>query len=162
MPGFIQRLFARKPGHRQPLVLAVTADLCFYSGVLNAACSAQWRTEWARTLNRAAEICRSKSPPIVIYDSDLPGTEWGRAFDQLSAVPNRPRILLAARGIDEELWRSVLRHHGYDVVERTASSEQLGRVFRFAWLSLSASTNVGDAVAHAAAVGAGLRDPRAL
>jgi hypothetical protein len=93
-------------------------------------------------LNRATDICRLKSPPIVIYDSDLPGVEWGWAFDRLSAVQNSPRILLAAPRIDEELWRNVLRRHGYDVVERTASSEQLGRVFRFAWLSLPASANV--------------------
>jgi hypothetical protein len=45
--------------------------------------------------------------------------------------------LLAAPSIDEELWKNVLSRHGYDVVERTASSEQLGRVFRFAWLSFS-------------------------
>jgi hypothetical protein len=147
MPGLIQRLFAPSPtrgiagipdNNRPPRVLAVTADLGFYSGVLNAATSARWRTDWARTLNRAIEICRLKSPPIVIYDGNLPGVEWGSAFDRLGAVPNRPRILLAAPSIDEELWRNVLRRHGYDVVERAASSEQLGRAFRFAWLSLPA------------------------
>ena len=145
MPGLIQRLFAPSQdrgdtkiigNNRYPRVLAVTADLCFYSGVLNAASSAQWRTDWARTLNRAIEICLSETPPIVIYDGNLPGVEWGQAFDRLSALPNHPRILLAAPSIDEELWRNVLRRNGYDVVERAASSEQLGRVFRFAWLSL--------------------------
>jgi hypothetical protein len=151
MPGLIQRLLGPPPARgitgmaenkHQPRVLAVTADLCFYSGVLNAASSVRWRTEWARTLNRAVEICRLKSPPIVIYDSNLPGVEWGCAFDQLSSVPSRPRILLAAPSIDEELWRNVLRRRGYDVVERAASSEQLGRVFRFAWLSLLTPADV--------------------
>jgi DNA-binding response OmpR family regulator len=146
MPGLIQRFFASSPNpaipeihankSRQPRVLAVTADLCFYSGVLSAASSARWRTDWARTLNRAVEMCRSKSPPIVIYDSNLPGVDWRSAFDRLSAVPSHPRILLAAPSIDEELWENVLRRHGYDVVERAANSEQLERVFRFAWLSL--------------------------
>jgi hypothetical protein len=145
MPGLIQRLLAPSPGggitgtaenNRHPLVLAVTADLCFYAGVLNAATSAGWRTEWARTLNRAVEISRLNSPPIVIYDGNLPDAEWGWAFDRLSSVPSRRRILLAAPSIDEELWRNVLRRHGYDVVDRAANSEQLGRAFRFAWLSL--------------------------
>jgi hypothetical protein len=151
MPDLIQRLFAILPArgiagvacnNGGPRVLAVTADLCFYSSVLNAATSARWRTEWARTLNRAVEICRLKSPPIVIYDGNLPGVEWGWAFDLLSAVPGRARILLAATSIDEELWRNVLSRHGYDVVERAASSEQLGRVFRFAWLSLPTPADV--------------------
>jgi hypothetical protein len=105
MPGLIHRLLAPSPSrgiagivenNRHPLVLAVSADLGFYAGVLNAASSVRWRTEWARTLNRAIEICRLKSPPIVIYDSNLPGVEWGSAFDRLSAVPNHSRILLAA------------------------------------------------------------------
>jgi hypothetical protein len=69
------------PECRQPRVLAVRADLAFYSGVLSAASSARWPTDWARTLNRAVEMCRSKSPPIVIYDGDLPGADWRSAFD---------------------------------------------------------------------------------
>jgi len=151
MPGLIQRLLGSSSArgitgiaenNRHLRVLAITADLGFYSGVLSAAASAQWRTEWARTLNRATEICRLKSPPIVIYDSNLPGVEWGWAFDQLSALSSQTRILLAAPSIDEELWRTVLRRHGYDVVERAASSEQLGRVFRFAWLSLLTPADV--------------------
>jgi hypothetical protein len=151
MLGLIQRLLAPSPdrrvteiigNNRHPRVLAVTADICFYAGVVSAASSAQWGTEWARTFNRATEICRLKSPPIVIYDSSLPGVEWEWAFERLSTLPNRPRILLAAPSIDEELWRNVLRRHGYDVVERAASSEQLGRVFRFAWLSLLTPADV--------------------
>jgi hypothetical protein len=151
MLGLIQRLLAPSPdrrvteiigNNRHPRVLAVTADIGFYAGVLNASSSAEWRTDWARTLNRAIEICRSKSPQIVIYDSALPGVEWGWAFDRLGEIPNHPRILLAAPSIDEELWRNVLRRHGYDVVERAASSEQLGRAFRFAWLSLLTPADV--------------------
>jgi len=151
MLGLLQRLLAPSPDRRvteiignnsHPRVLAVTADIVFYAGVLSAASSAQWRTEWARTFNRATEICRLKSPPIVIYDSNLPGVDWEWAFERLSTLPNRPRILLAAPSIDEELWRNVLRRHGYDVVERAASSEQLGRAFRFAWLSLLTPADV--------------------
>jgi hypothetical protein len=151
MLGLIQRLLGPPPGRRvteiienncQPRVLAVTADIGFYAGVLSAASSAHWRTEWARTFSRATEICQSKSPPIVIYDSNLPGVDWEWAFERLSTVPNRPRMLLAAPSINEELWRNVLRRHGYDVVERAASSEQLGRVFRFAWLSLLTPADV--------------------
>jgi hypothetical protein len=156
MLDLIQRLLAPTLGpefpqihgkntRRHPHVLAVTADLCFYSGVLSAASSARWRTDWARTLNRAVEICRLKSPPIVIYDGNLPRVDWKSAFEQLSAVPSHPRILLAAPTIDEELWENVIRRHGYDVVERAANSEQLERVFRFAWLSLPTPTRTAEA-----------------
>jgi DNA-binding response OmpR family regulator len=147
MPGLIQRLLNPSPDgitqirekrSRHPRVLAVTADLAFYAGVLSAASSAGWRTDWASTLNRGVELCKAKAPPIVIYDSNLPGVDWRFALDRLSAAPSHPRILLAAPSIDEELWENVLRRHGYDVIERAANSEQLERVFRFAWLSLPA------------------------
>jgi hypothetical protein len=121
---------------QRPGVLAVTADVRFYAGVLNATSKAKWRTEWARTLGRAIEICRLEPTPIVIYDSNLPDIEWGSAFDLMNAVPNHRRILLAAPSIDEDLWRKVLLHRGYDIVKRSAGSEELKRVFRFAWLSL--------------------------
>ena len=117
-------------------VLAITADIRFYSNVLNAASSFHWRTEWARTMEGAIRICNRGPMPIVIYDGYLPGVEWSHAFDLLSIVSNHPRILLVAPLIDEDLWLKVLRHHGYDTVERSASAEEWSRALRFAWLSL--------------------------
>jgi hypothetical protein len=151
MQGSIQRLPGPSASHGilgigericNPRVIAVTADLRLYSSVLNAATSARWPADWARTLNRAIEICSAKSPAIVVYDSYLPGVDWGWAFDRLNTVASESRILLAAPSIDEELWKSVLEHQGYDAVERGAGSEQLGRIFRFAWLSLVPPTEV--------------------
>lgn len=125
-----------------PGVLAVTTDIRFYSNVLNATHSLSWRTTWARWLERAIEIYRPESMPIVVYDINMPGIAWGRAFERLHALPNHPRIFLAATRVDEELWSEVLRRRGYDIVERSASSEELSRVFRFAWLSLHAPVMV--------------------
>jgi DNA-binding NarL/FixJ family response regulator len=93
-------------------------------------------------MERAIEVYRPESMPIVIYDVNLPGIEWSRAFDRLRAVPNRPRILLAATRIDEELWRKVLQRQGYDIVERSAGSEELTRALHFAWLSLHTPATV--------------------
>jgi DNA-binding response OmpR family regulator len=119
-----------------PCVLAITADIGFYGTVMSAANSLGWRTVWARWLDRAIEIYRPELMPIAIYDIDLPGNEWSRALHQLNDRPNPPCILLAARQVDEELWRNVLQGHGYDAVERSARPAHLARVFHFAWLSL--------------------------
>lgn len=145
MSGQIERLFI-PPAEAEstkitrtnvrPGVPAVTADIRLYSGVLHAASSVHWQAEWARTLGRAIEICRLESTPIVIFDNNLLGVEWGRAFDLIDAVPNHRRILPASPSIDEDLWRKVVLRRGYDIVGRSAGSEELKRVFRFAWLSL--------------------------
>jgi len=117
-------------------VLAVTADIRLYSTVLDATASDGWRIRWARSLDRAVEICGAESIRIVIYDGHLPRVKWTQAFDALSRMPNRPRLVLAAQAVDESLWREVLSCHGYDVVRRSGSSEELRRIFRFALLSL--------------------------
>lgn len=123
-------------GILEPHILTVTADINFYKGVLSATQSCGWNAEWARSLKRAVEICRSRLTPIVVYDRDLPDVDWRRALDELSGTPYDVRILVAAPDVDEELWQTVLHRHGYDVLARSASAEQLERELRFAWLSL--------------------------
>jgi DNA-binding NtrC family response regulator len=123
----------------EPHVLAVTADVNFYSGVLSATESCGWNADWARSLKRAVEISRSRLTPIVIYDRNLPDVDWRRALDQLNGAAYDVRILVAAPDVDEDLWRMVLRRQGYDVLARSASAEQLERELRFAWLSLDES-----------------------
>jgi len=122
-----------------PDILAITADLGFYSCILSAACSCGWSAEWASSMSRGLEICGSRVIRIVIYDRNLPRVDWRNALAQLSSTASHARILLAAPQIDEDLWRTVLRSRGYDVLARSASSEQLKRELRFAWLSLRES-----------------------
>jgi len=76
-----------------PRVLAVTADLSFYARVLNAASSTRWRADWARTLTRAMSYA-GQITAIVIYDSNLPGTEWGLGIRPIVRRSRSPAILL--------------------------------------------------------------------
>jgi len=134
-PHFLRNEGSAETAHR-PGILAVTADLGFYSSILCAACSYGWSAEWASSMNRGLEICRSGHILIVIYDRNLPGVDWRYGMDRLSAAASHARIFLAAPRIDEDLWRAVLRRRGYDVLARSAGSEQLKRELWFAWLSL--------------------------
>jgi hypothetical protein len=144
MQSFFQRSLAERyplpspltPSLPRPGILAITADIRFYSCVLSAACFWNWSAEWANSMIRALEICHSKPIRIVIYDRNLPRSDWRYAFDRLSATAGHARIFLATPRVDEDLWRMVLRRHGYDVLARSASSEQMKRELRFAWLSL--------------------------
>jgi hypothetical protein len=146
MHGVAQKLTADSGFHRLEIapveqreasVLVITADLGFYSGVLLAACAHRWRAHWARSVSRALEISRSEHTPLVVYDANLPWTEWQAAFERLIEVSPAQRILLASPSISEELWREVLKYRGYDVVPRTARSAELARALRFAWLSMA-------------------------
>jgi DNA-binding response OmpR family regulator len=134
MPLRAQREFSR------PAILAVTADLCFYSSIVSAVGCLGWHAEWASSMNLGLEICGAGLVQIVVYDRNLPNVDWRYAIDRLSAISSRPRVLVAASHVDEDLWRTVLRRRGYDVVARSADSEQLRRELRFAWLSLQTNS----------------------
>ncbi len=146
MCNLMQRILRRRDSSASPPapqvlpdpgILAITADLGFYSCILNAACSWGWTAEWASSMNRGLNLCATKMIRIVIFDRDLPDVDWRYAFDRLSATGSAARIVLAAPDVDEELWQTVLHKRGYDVIARSANSEQLRRELRFAWLSLS-------------------------
>jgi DNA-binding NtrC family response regulator len=130
----------------EPYVLTITADLSLYSSVLSATHACGWTTEWARSMKRAVEVCRSRVTPIVVFDRNLPDVDWRRALDQLSNTAYDVRILLAASEVDEDLWRNVIHRHGYDVLARSADPEQMKRELRFAWLSLDESRHHQTAV----------------
>jgi DNA-binding response OmpR family regulator len=124
-------------GGEDPGIVAVTADLRFYSCILNAACASGWTAEWAPSVSRGLEVCRTRTIRIVIYDKDLPFLDWRDGVRRMSKTASPSRILLASTRIDEELWRTVLRLRGYDVLARSSNSEQLSRELRFASLSLT-------------------------
>jgi DNA-binding response OmpR family regulator len=120
-----------------PGILAVTADLGLYSCILNAACASGWTAEWAGSLSRGLAVSKAKPIRIVIYDSNLPFTDWREGLRQMTKAASCARILLASPHIDEDLWHTVLRLRGYDVLARSSNSEQLRRELRFASLSLT-------------------------
>jgi len=119
-----------------PGILAVTADLGLYSCILSAACGSGWTADWAASVSRALAVCSSKPIRIVVYDSNLPYSDWQNGLRRLARIPSAPRVLLASPHVDEDLWRTVLRLRGYDVLARSADSEQFRRELRFASLSL--------------------------
>jgi len=122
-----------------PGILAVTADVGLYSCILGAACTSGWTADWAASVSRAVSVCSSKTIRIVVYDSNLPYSDWRNGLRCLARTSPAPRILLASPHVDEDLWRTVRRLRGYDVLARSANPEQLRRELRFASLSLGHS-----------------------
>lgn len=140
----IPRLFSdetRIAGGADPGILAITADVSFYSCVLNAACSAGWTADWAPSIGRGLNICGTKEVRIVVFDRNMPYINWRTAVRQFGRTEPHPRILVASADVDEDLWSVVIRLGGYDVLPRSASSAQLGRELRFASLSLCESAS---------------------
>lgn len=121
----------------RPGVLAITSDDRLYYLLLSASLDLRWKITWARTLERALEVCRLHPIPLVIYDERLPGPDWRDVLPEISRLPDRPAVLLAASEVNEEIWELVLRCRGYDAVERSLGSQEWRRELWFAWLAKS-------------------------
>jgi len=127
-------------GRREALVpglLAITSDDRLYYLLLSASIDLNWKIAWARTLERAFELCRSQRMPLVIYDERLPGVDWRDALWELSDLPDHPAVLLAALEVNEEVWELVLQSRGYDAVRRSAGSQEWRRELLFALLRIA-------------------------
>jgi DNA-binding response OmpR family regulator len=113
-------------------LLLITPDDDLYLSVHNAAQSCGWELRRERTLEQGLHAVDSFPAGLVIYDWLPEANDWRFAIDRLSARPNHPCILLASRVVDEYLWAELVTHGGFDVIPRSANTEQLIRGIRFA------------------------------
>jgi hypothetical protein len=127
-----------------PGVLVVTLDDRLYYSIFPVAADLGWTIRRARSFEDAWKELHSGRLPLVIYDEHLPGTDWEGDLRSFSTFPARPLVVLAVPEVNEDLWRAVLRCHGYDAVKRTARESEWLRTLRFAWLSRQLSWTPDD------------------
>jgi DNA-binding response OmpR family regulator len=125
-------------------VLAITADDCFYSTLVEIASSSGWEIRRATTAQEGLDIVCSFSMPLVIFDWDENGPNWRGGLDRLSAARSHPCILLASRVVDDNLRQEVIRFGGYDVLVRSAGRELILRTIQFAWFWITRSHRFSD------------------
>lgn len=113
-------------------LLLITPDDDLYLSVHNAAKRCEWQLERARSVEQSLHTLDTFPARIVIYDWTPQDDDWRFAIDRLSARPHHLCILLASRVIDEYLWAELVTHGGFDVISRSADTEQLIRSVRFA------------------------------
>ena len=114
-------------------LLLVTRDDRFYCYMQDIATSNGWDLHRAAGVQEAAEVIRSQSTPLVLYDWDGVEVDWRDDLRHLTGLRETPCILLASPVVDENLREEVMRCHGYDVVSRSADRQELARSVSFAW-----------------------------
>jgi hypothetical protein len=125
-------------------LIVITADEDFYLRLQQIAGTSDWRIARALSTDEAAMLICGKPTPIVIYDSDWNGGNWRSALRRMSDLRAHPCVLLASRIEDDYLLREVVRHHGYDLLPKSASSEKLIHRLEFAWFWGRARVNWED------------------
>jgi hypothetical protein len=114
-------------------LLAITPDTRFFSSLLFTATPNGWLVRWARSVTAAKEILACRAIPVILYDWYSASEDWAIAIERLKLIPEDPCIVLAARGVDEYLWRRALNLRVYDVVSRSGQVKHLVATLEFAW-----------------------------
>ena len=92
-----------------------------------------WGLACAETLMEALKALRGFRSPVVVYDSHAADEEWRLVLTTLRNLPHHPCILLTSSVIDDSFGDEVVRLHGYDVLSRHASEEEIARTINSAW-----------------------------
>jgi DNA-binding NarL/FixJ family response regulator len=75
--------------------------------------------------------CRLMAP-VILYDRETPGTEWRRAFQELTSLPHRPSVILLSRILNQNLWQELIRCGGHDLLIKPLLSDDVAQTIRLA------------------------------
>jgi DNA-binding NtrC family response regulator len=116
-----------------PRVLAITGsewDQTFYRQLRTRI---DWDIVIAQSVRDALSLIISEQFPIVLFDRDLPGSDWREVLARIMDISPRTCFLLTSSVSDEFLWREVVMHGGYDVVAKPLEDGVVTQVLQRAW-----------------------------
>jgi hypothetical protein len=111
---------------------AITPDICFYSALTYATARHGWVVRWTQSVSGAMEGLACRPTPVILYDWCSPVGHWTAAVERLKLIPDKPCIILAARGVNEDLWCQAINCDVYEVVPRTGDMRNLVATLQFA------------------------------
>ena len=118
-----------------PLVAVLSADLSGYGDratLREAAERAHWDLRVASSCEEAWHLADHLRAAVILYDRDIQETEWREAVGILSALAQRPMVILISRVADEYLWNELFRIGGFDILRKPLRAEEVERVLTLA------------------------------
>ena len=71
--------------------------------------------------------------PIILWDRDLPATEWRGVIQMMTSAPHPVDAILVSKVADDYLWNEVIRHGGYDLLTSPIGEQETLRAIRLVW-----------------------------
>jgi CheY-like chemotaxis protein len=105
-------------GAERPSVLAMTLTSGYCNELRIFAIQEGWNLSFANALENAVQACRMSRVCIVLYDRDLPGMEWRRAFHFLLHSDRPVFCILLSADVEPHLRKAVLDAGGYDLARK--------------------------------------------
>jgi len=76
----------------------------------------QWDAKLAANLSAGVRQLTSRSWPVVLCESSVPGGGWKVLREKTAVLSHPPALVVSSRLADEWLWAEVLNLGGYDVL----------------------------------------------
>lgn len=92
-----------------------------------------WELFEADCLASALRILYRHNIDVVLCERDLPLNTWTDMWDDLSAFPNAPALIVTSRFADDRLWAEALNLGAYDVLAKPFDEREVVRVVSSAW-----------------------------
>lgn len=137
----------RHPARRVVSVVAACGDEYDRGALQQAAEREHWGIQFTNSSEEAWTRAQQFGAPVILYDRDLPETDWRTAVRSLAALPHRPVVILISKVADEYLWNEVFRIGGFDILARPLRIEEVRRAVGLAlsyWHS-EAATKISGA-----------------
>lgn len=116
-----------------PRVMAISKDVEFLSVLRNMSLDYTWEFSENSSLNEAMNILRHEYFPIVVLDQVACERAWEACVSALVHLRRIPCVILASQYGDEYARLEMIRLGGYDVLNKSASQENISRTIEFAW-----------------------------
>ncbi len=114
-------------------VLAVTPLEEDYISLLHIFSHSNWQMHRVCTCQETVDFLRGNQTPVVIAERELPDGSWKQILAEATQMPNPPRLIVACRAADDQLWAEVLDLGGYDVLGKPFDRSEVVRVISLAW-----------------------------
>jgi len=87
---------------------------------------------FAKSPAEARDLLNQFQAPVMLCDSDWPGTHWHVMVRDFASSPLRPCVILASRIPDEQVWEELVRCGGHDLVAKPLRLEDLSCALKLA------------------------------
>ena len=106
----------------------------------------KWELRLTQSPREAFNLASQSHFEIILCDRNQPGYPWREVMERLAACSPRSCILLVSPVSDDDLWRSVLEHGGYDVLRRPLRENSTLHAILAVWRFISREMDISTGV----------------
>ena len=134
-PGVLTAAAGEPQPDRVVTVLAISPLEDDHRSLRNIFAHSRWSLYQAHSCEEAVQVLRDNRIAVIITERELKECNWKEVLAQVSSLPPPlPRVVVASRQADDDLWSEALNLGAYNVLAKPFDGEEVFWVVSHAWL----------------------------